>query len=213
MIGRQRGAVRPVQKIAMKITSKTTDKLELKEGGAASIFIGSAFVVAGALVEIYLRNSNSIAVWVGLGLVVVGIVVILFSSSITVNVDLGGGQLFYQKKRLLGTQNTTYAIADIFRIETRKQWQMQNAPSNGDRAPAMQQPVLVAQSVIVFKDGRELALDHQKSSSSMSAGGMVLMGGQGAETAIAAQVAEFLKVPFQEIAPPNMGIGINIIGS
>jgi hypothetical protein len=34
---------------------------------------------------------------------------------------------------------------------------------------------------------------------------VTLMGGQGAETAIAAQVAQFLNVPFQEIAPPNMG--------
>jgi hypothetical protein len=70
--------------------------------------------------------------------------------------------------------------------------------------------VLVAQSVMVFRDGRELALDHQKTSSSTSVGGVVLMGGQGAETAIAAQVAAFLNVPFQEIMPPNMSSGINI---
>jgi len=38
------------------------------------------------------------------------------------------------------------------------------------------------------------------------------MGGQGAETAIAAQVAKFLDVPFREIMPPNMGSGINVIG-
>jgi hypothetical protein len=71
--------------------------------------------------------------------------------------------------------------------------------------------MLVAQSVIVFKDGRELALDHQKTSSSTSVGGAVIMGGQGAETAIAAQVAKFLNVPFQEIMPPNMSGGTNII--
>ena len=76
----------------------------------------------------------------------------------------------------------------------------------------MAQPVLVAQSVIVFKDGREVPLDHQKSSSGTSVGSVVLMGGQGAETAIAAHVAKFLDVPFQEIAPPNMSAGINIIG-
>ena len=75
----------------------------------------------------------------------------------------------------------------------------------------MPQPVLVAQSVIVFKDGREVALDHQKTSSSMSVGSVVLMGGQGAEVAIANRVASFLSVPFQEIAPPNMGTGINIM--
>ena len=62
--------------------------------------------------------------------------------------------------------------------------------------------------VIVFKDGREVALDHQKTSSSLSTGGVVLMSGQGAEVAIANRVANFLGVPFQEIAPPNMGMGV-----
>jgi hypothetical protein len=31
------------------------------------------------------------------------------------------------------------------------------------------------------------------------------MGGQGAEVAMAVQVANFLGVPFQEIAPPSFG--------
>lgn len=42
-------------------------------------------------------------------------------------------------------------------------------------------------------------------------GPVVLMGGQGAETAIAAQAATFPDVHFQEIMPPNMGAGVNII--
>jgi len=42
-------------------------------------------------------------------------------------------------------------------------------------------------------------------------GGVVLMGGQGKEVAIAARVANFLSVPFQEIAPPNTSLGINIM--
>jgi len=123
------------------------------------------------------------------------------------------GQVFYRKKRLIGGQDSTYAIADIFRIETRKQWRTENTPPSGNQSGSMPQTLLVAQSVIVFKDGRELALDHQKTSSSTSVGSVTVMGGQGAETAIAARMAQFLNVPFQEIMPPNMGSGINIIGS
>ena len=67
--------------------------------------------------------------------------------------------------------------------------------------------------VMVFKDGQELPLDHQNS---MFLGGAVLMGGSGKEVAIANQVATFLGVPFQEIAPPipgmGLGTGINIGG-
>ena len=72
--------------------------------------------------------------------------------------------------------------------------------------------MLVAQSVVVFKEGQELPLDHPKQSSSMSVGPTVLMSGQGKEVAIATQVANFLGVPFQEIAPPNSGMGINTGG-
>jgi hypothetical protein len=82
----------------------------------------------------------------------------------------GSGQVSYQKKRLIGAQDSTYSIADIFRIETRKQWRVQNTPPAANQGGSMPQPLLVAQSVIVFKDGRELALDHQKTSFSTSAG-------------------------------------------
>lgn len=195
------------------MTQISPDELELKEGGTTGIAIGALLVIGGAGVGIYLRNANPYTIWIALAMAAAGIVVMLLSSSITVNANKSTGQLRYQKKRLIGTQNANYAIADVFRIETRKQWQMQNAPQQGNQpGPPVQQPVLVAQSVIVFKDGRELALDHQKTSAQFGAGGAVLMSGQGAETAMAAQVAKFLNVPFAEIMPPNMGSGINIVG-
>jgi hypothetical protein len=196
----------------MKIISQSSDELVLKEGGTSGIAVGVAFVIAGPLVWYFLRQSNpSVMIWVGLATALLGVAVILFSSSITVVANKTSGQVSYQKKRVTGEQNSTFAIADIFRIETRKQWRVQNTPAQGNQG-SMPQPVLVAQSVIVFKDGREVPLDHQKNSSTTSVGGTVVMGGQGAETAIAAQVAKFLDVPFQEIMPPNMGSGINIIG-
>jgi hypothetical protein len=142
---------------------------------------------------------------------VAGLLTILFSSSITLNASKRTGQLHYQKKRIVAPQIASYAITDVFRIETRKQWRMQDVPgSNNQNGPTRQQPVLVAQSVIVFKDGRELALNHQTTSSTMSVGSVSLMSGQASQSAMAAQVAQFLNVPFEEIAPPNMGSGINV---
>jgi hypothetical protein len=195
----------------MKITTVSANELELKEGGTTGIVVGVALVIAGTLVWYRLHDSNPIVIWVALALGAAGIAAVFFSSSITVNANKATGQIRYQKKRLVGAQDTTYAIADVFRIETRKQWRLQNTPGPEGQPSNMQQPVLVAQSVIVFNDGREVALDHQKTSSTTSIGSTVVMGGQGAETAIAAQVAKFLNVPFQEIMPPNMGAGINII--
>jgi hypothetical protein len=46
----------------------------------------------------------------------------------------------------------------------------------------------------------------------MSLGSAVMIGGSGKEVAIANQVATFLGVPFQEVAPPNGPMGINIGG-
>jgi len=191
----------------MKIVSQSPDELVLKGGSTQGIVVGAGLAVAGVLGGIFLRQSSPYAIWIALAVVAVGILVILFSSSITVVANKASGQVSYQKKRIVGGQNSTYAIADIFRIETRKQWQMQNTPPSGNQGASVPQPVLVAQSVIVFKDGRQLPLDHQKTSSTTTLGPVVLMGGQGAETAIAAQVATFLNVPFQEIAPPDMGMG------
>jgi hypothetical protein len=195
----------------MKITIQTADELELQEGGTAGIVVGVAFVIAGVVAGYFARNAEAFVTWIALGLGVVGIIAILFSSSITVNASKSSGQIRYQKKRLVGAQNTTYAIADVFRIETRRQWQMQNTADSANQGVQTQEPVLVAQSVIVLKDGREVALDHQKTSSRTTVGSAVLMSGQGAESAVAAQVAKFLSVPFEEIGPANMGMGVNIM--
>ena len=192
----------------MKIVNQSADELVLKEGSTTVIAIGVVFVIAGALGGYFLHHSSPIAIWIALGVVLIGAAAILFSTSITVDANKASGQISYQKKRLIGGQNSMYAIADVLRIETRKQWRVQNSPPAGDQNVSIPQPVLVWQSVIVFKDGRELPLDHQKTSSTTTIGPAVLMGGQGAEVAIATQVAKFLSVPFQEIAPPNIGMGI-----
>ena len=146
----------------MKIASQSQDEMVLQEGSTQGLIVGGVFVVAGPLAWFFLRESNPVVVWIALALVVIGVAIILFASSITVTANKTSGRLSYQKKRLVGAQNYTYNLADVFRIETRKQWRMQNAAQPGNQGATAQQPVLVAQSVIVFKDGRELALDHQK---------------------------------------------------
>ncbi len=205
----------------MKIVSQTDNELVLKEGSASGIAVGVVLVLAGLGVAFYRStsgasaagaSSSSVTIWIAFALVIGGMAAIFLSSSITVGINKTGGQLSYQKKRLIGGASATYAIADVFRIETRKQWQIQNNPPNQNQGGPAQQPVLVAQSVIVFKNGQEVPLDHQKTSSTMAVGPAVLMSGQGAESAIANTVATFMGVPFQEIMPPNMGIGINIGG-
>jgi hypothetical protein len=200
----------------MKIVSQSSDEMVLHEGSLQGMIIGILCVIAGVLGAYFLHSTKPMALWIGLGAVVLGVGVILFASSITVGATKSKDQLVYEKKRIVGAKTDTYKISDVLRIETRKQWRIENAggPPNQQNANPPQ-PVLVAQSVIVFKSGKELALDHQKNSSSTQIGGAVLMSGQGNETAMANRVATFLGVPFQEIMPPNMmgmgmGGGLNI---
>lgn len=195
----------------MKIVSQSSDEMVLHEGRFQGMAVGVACVVAGVLAAYFLHSTKPIALWIGLGAVVLGTGVICFASSITVNATKSKDRLVYEKKRLIGAKTANYAISDVLRIETRKQWRMEDRAPAGDRQNAnpTQQPVLIAQSVIVFKSGKELALDHQKTSSSMQVGGAVLTSGQGNETAMANRVATFLGVPFQEIMPPSiMGMGM-----
>jgi hypothetical protein len=201
------GVARPrVLDSRMKIISESADELVLQEGSASGITAGVLLIAAGGLSGYF--GSRPTGIWVALALVAIGIVVILFSSSITVNANRASGQLLYQKKRLIGARNTAYAISDILRIETRKRWLVENQPNaNQGAAPPPQK--LVTQSVIIFKDGRELPLDHQKTSQRLLDSSVVLVG-QGVEGAMASHVADFLRVPFQEIAPPSFGGGLQI---
>jgi hypothetical protein len=195
----------------MKIVSQSSDEIVLHEGSWQGLVVGAMCVIGGVLAAYFLHSTKPMALWIGLAAVALGAGVICFASSITVGATKSRDQLVYEKKRLVGAKTDTYKISDILRIETRKQWRIQGAggPPNRD-TPNPPQPVLVAQSVIVFKSGKELPLDHQKNSSSMQMGAAVLMSGQGAETAIANRVAAFLGVPFQEIMPPNMmGMGMS----
>ena len=198
----------------MKIINQTTDELVLKEGNTSSIVFGVFFVLIGIGLGFYSRFTVSNTLWVALTIFVIGLITVFVSSSISVDINKTSGQMTYQTKRLIGGKTATFATADVLRVETRKSWRMEQGTRTGNTISTPRQ-VLVFQSVMVFKDGQELPLDHQKNSGGgMSVGGAVMMGGSGKEVAIANQVAIFLGVPFQEIAPPTggMGTGINIGG-
>ena len=193
----------------MKIVNQTTDELTLKDGNAQGIIIGIIFTTIGIVLGFYSHFVVGTTLWIALGLFVIGLAVVFMSSSISVDMTKSNGQIIYQTKRIIGGKTTTYAINNVMRIETRKSWRMEGANNTGQNGMSMPRQVLVSQSVILFKDGQELPLDHQSRGSTMSMGGAVLMGGSGKEVAIANQVATFLGVPFQEIAPPNGGMGMS----
>lgn len=191
----------------MKIINQTQDEMVLKEGNVSGILFGLLLLLVGIYMgySIYTASGYTNTLWISAALVVVGAIVMLVGSSILVTISKSGNQILYQKKRLIGSGSSTYAVADVARIETRRQWRLERSASvNGQ--PARSREVLVSQSFIVFKDGRELPIDHQKNAG-MSVGSLVTSG-QNGEVAVSNQVATFLGVPYQEIAPPDSGIGL-----
>jgi hypothetical protein len=192
----------------MKIINQTADEMALKDGNIGGLILGVVAVVGSLGIGGYSYFSYgwSNGSWVAVVFFVMGLVSLFTAATTTVDIHKSNNQISYQKKRLIGGNQAVYAISDVLRIETRKQWQTESTGGNNDR---QMRQVLVSQSVMVFKDGSEIPLDSQKGGSSVGIGA-IMMGGSGKEVAIATQVASFMGVPFQEIAPPGSGVGTGI---
>jgi hypothetical protein len=172
----------------VKIISLNAEELRLKEDGVAGMVIGIALLLLGLLCAAIFSQAGAFGVLIGLAMAGIGGAFILFSSSITVSANRRSGQLWYQKKRLAGSQASVYALTDIACVETRWNMVEQSSSSDGDNYTTSRK-VLVAKSLIVLRDGRTLPLTHQKNATRKVTPPMIL------------QVAQFLNVPFREIAP------------
>jgi hypothetical protein len=197
----------------MKIINQTADEMALKDGNVGGLISGIIAIVGSLGIGgyAYFTYGWSNGLWIAVAFFVVGLFVLFSSATTAVDISKSNDKINYQRKRLIGGSQATYAISDVLRIETRKQWRTETTGTNNNRQTRQ---VLVSQSVIVFKNGTELPLDSGSGGSTSVGVGGVMMGGSGKEIAIATQVANFIGVPFQEIAPPNsgMGTGVNIGG-
>ncbi len=187
--------------------------MSLRDGNIGGLVVGIVAIVAslGGGGYYYFSHGWMNALWIAVAFLAIGLFSLLGTAATSVIINKPNNKIDYQRKRLIGGSRATYAVSDVLRIETRKQWRMESAAAGSNNSQTQQ--VLISQSVIVFKNGSEVPLDNQNGGASVGVGG-VMMSGSGKETAIAAQVASFISVPFQEVMPPNMGMGggINIGG-
>jgi hypothetical protein len=190
----------------MKITNQTQSQMVLKDGNIIGLVVGVLLIIGGGYYAYHIYSTAGISniVWVSLAVLVIGLIILLTSSTITVSIDKTQNQIFFQKKRLLGTKSQTFNIQDVLRVELRKSYRMQPGTGSANGVTSMPTETLAYQSVIVLKDGSELPLENIKNSGSTSIGGAVLMGGTGKELSMSNQVANFLGVPFQEVGPGSV---------
>jgi len=180
----------------MKITSLTAEQIETKEGGKGGIIIGSGLIVMGlffALVFTFVLGGATGATAFAV-MAIAGTLVILFASTTTVTANRRTGQLIYEKKRLTGSQKSIHAFQEVFGIETRHEWHTSDTTdSDGYRN---QQTTLTATSRIFLKDGRKLEIGSQRNNSRKALAGI-----PGSVSTLSATFAQFLNVPYQEVAP------------
>jgi hypothetical protein len=186
----------------MKIVNQTTDQIVLKEGYSILwILIDTAFFILGGFFTYKtLTTSGNIFAnnnWLWPVFSIFGLLLFLFIYSITIIFDKTNNQIKYTKKWLVHKQLSSYAINDVLRIETRKEWRSSTQKGRT-------YPVLYFKSLILFKDGQELPLDHER---------QVSLSGTGKEAVVANQIATFLGVPFQQVDPPNISSGIGMTGT
>ena len=145
---------------------------------------------------------GDIILWI-IALVVIFILIFL-CPSLTFSINKSDGTIFFHMKRIILSKTATYQIGDVSRIELRKVYRN---TSKGTQ--------VVTQSVIIFKDGKEIPLEGKKAEAALGAFGFV-MGGDSAkqtkELSVSEQVANFINVPFQEISPDNNSSGIELPG-
>ncbi len=193
----------------MKIITQTSDQMALKDGNATGLIFGVVITIGAgfAAYSFYSTAGMSNQVWISIAVAVIGLIVLLTSASIAVNIDKTQNQIFFQKKRLIGTTSRAYSTQDVLRVELRKAF-----TGASSTVGTVRRQTLSYQSVIVLKDGSELPLENMKNSGSGGIGAGVLMGGTGKELSMSSQVANFLGVPFQEVgpgsAPTILGPGI-----
>jgi hypothetical protein len=197
----------------MKIANQTQGQMALKDNNIWKFVFGGGFILFGIGfgITMYASGTHGAALLIPLILLVIGILSLLFMASLVVEINKSSGQIVYTKKRLIGNKISTYPIADVLRVETRKHWEVQrnNQKSMGSgfqiNNASSGRLVLFAQSLLVLKDGKTLPLDIAKGSPSRSTASSTVLAEN--EAAVAKKVADFLNLPFQVIEPPNVGIG------
>jgi hypothetical protein len=195
----------------MKIVSQTSDDLVLKDGGVFKYVFGVGFMVFGLAFAyaMYASGTHGAALAIPAVLFLIGLLSLLFIPTLVVDFNKTMGQITYQVMRVTGAKITLYAIADVDRLEARKQWRVQRTQNTNQRGIGVgssvnERLVLMVQSILVFKDGKELPLDAASGSTAQSTGSSLAIAGN--EVSVAKQVADFLNVPFQEIEPPQIGV-------
>lgn len=193
----------------MKIINQTPDELVLKEGSGFNLVFSIGFMLFGIGLGYMMYRSGQQGNLFLISLIpfTIGFLWFLFVPSVVVNVNKTTANILYKKERIIGTRVSNYSVADVSRVETRKNWKIvneQNTPRQGFSTNSRRGLQLIVQSFLIMKDGKELSLNSvhggKSGSSTVDASNAITEH----EVSVAEKVADFIGVPFQEIGPPQV---------
>lgn len=188
----------------MKILEESDRKIVLKDSNWGGLIFG-AVITLGSLYFAYQSNPFALEfdiktlIFPGIFLFV-GLLLLLTSNITTITLDKSANKIDFNKKGILGARNKNYPLNQIIKVDMREQIVISRS-TNSNQGFNPGTPQLQFQTVLVFKDGTEIPLDHLKSPSTSNIGGVTIMGGVGTEQVIGQKIATFLGVPFQKISP------------
>jgi hypothetical protein len=193
----------------MKIVSQTSDQMVLKDSNYWGAFIAAVTILFGFFFTFEAITTSPTGPVIG-GVIcwiialAVAFTAIFMSPSFMFSINKSDDTILFHLKRIILSKTETYQIGDISRIELRKAYRN---TSKGTQ--------VITQSVIIFKDGKEIPLEGKKAEAALGVFGFVIGGDSAKQTkelSISQQVATFINVPFQEISPDNHSSGIELPG-
>jgi hypothetical protein len=193
----------------MKITEQSASQLVLKSSGVIGMIVGVFLVLIGAIL-LYLNfapsSTTHAGIWIPAGIIAVGILVFLFSKSDTITFDKDQKMMTFAKSGITGKSSKQYSLDDIVGVEIVEEYRTQTIrEGNGN---SVTRPERYERLSLVMKDGGRVAINSAQAGSGMAMGGISL--GPDRETGMAQQIATFLGVPFNRVAPGMMPPGANL---
>jgi len=183
-----------------RIIQETPTTLVFKNNYILRLIIAFAFIIIGIALLVFpiesLKAQNPYFNLILAGAFLLGGVFNFFLTPLftTKTFDKGVNKVTFHSKRLLWSNDKSYVLSDISRVDLRER-QVKN---------------VVYQLFLIFKDGNEVAFDTLKARKTILVNGNpVSLGGDSKERVTGQKIANFLGVPLNESKPPGIGAAIS----
>jgi len=177
----------------MKIIKENQNLMVIRDRNIFAFFIGVIFIVVGFLVifkpDFFVEQPP---LWSGFIGIVIGLFIVFLVKTTTITLDKNANKFLIVWKNLIKENFKEYSLDLIKEVELRQIFYVSSEKEKrGDYSYRL---------IFVLNNGEEVVLNPNKLSAIRIMGKRIIR-----EKLIAARIASFLNVPFQERKPPTVG--------